>query len=1194
MKGKFKRSIAFLMVLLMVFNMGIAAYAEGNPSNLNENEVIQVRVSSPGGPNGNDDTALEGDQITVTEAVYEGDTGGDTNPIDQIPPKVEKAYEVLYLLQETDEPIEGLDPITGSAGVGATIEIPHPEIEGYQVVADQPTILVISEDEEMNKVVVYYEVVEEVEEVAGNVNLTYEVGGITITVTGDAGVIPEDTVLSVKQLSDSEALDYVEAIRENEGVELEEYLAFDITLQDKEGNEIQPNGEVTVSFSGIEFSNETDEVMVYHVEPDGSKENEPMTLGKSTAFGMMSVDDDSTDGIRVTNMPANVNNGVVRFSTNHFSIYLVGTTATATYEFYNGSVLVDTQIILNGDVLVEPEAPEAQAGKKFIGWFVEGETEPIDFDEPKTVTETAVIKVRAVYDDIYYVYFIYNGNVIATKEVEPNGKVDASDVLLVVNEEGKAFSHWSTEEDGDEPFNFDAEITEDITLYAVLADRWKVTFDTQGGTPLLPKYIIHGSLIGTVETPTKLGYDFKHWSLEPNGQKYNLNMPVTSNIKLYAVWDAKKNTPYRVVYWLENANDDGYTYEEIVVKSGTTGTSAEFDNKIYTGFHLNSTKTNAENVIIKGDGSTIKNVYYDRNRYTLEFRSNNNSILRTFNNIKQGADTSPWWNEVANDYRQYTWYTERYGNISYTLPPAMPNKNLTVYGRVAGNHKYTILYLENVSGYPPVNEKYEFYDYYGWDYEVVLTSEDYVNFPGFTVKSKPGDGSEKVKHNPETGKYDVFKIYYTRNKYDITFHKNDSTGQTTIKNIPYEADISDKALSGYIVDVTTRSTDGYVFKGWYTNEATVGEPFEFEDAKMPAGNLILYAKWVPPVHKIIAHETQDEDGPTNTYTANHGDTVDESILEKQIPTGLTEDDFLGWYWFVSGVFVPFDFNMPIYNDVELFPVWNVKNYSVTYDLNGGIGNVIDTNSYYLGAAAVVLPPTDVTPPANKVFVGWKESESGKIYYPNDKLLITGNMTLVAQWGDKAPRTQLTYYGNGGVSASGQESIVISLKNNETHIVIPGDTFIRKGYIFVEWNTKKDGTGDSFSPGDSIIVDNKEPLPNELYCQYEVDESQQFGYTINYYIDGTTEPVPGIDPNPVTGTGHVGEVIDIAHPAVTTGYKVADEQPTSLTVTANAAANVADVYYVVDESQQFGYTINYYIDGTTEPVPGIDPNPVTGT
>ncbi|WP_372999539.1 hypothetical protein, partial [Lutispora sp.] len=40
--------------------------------------------------------------------------------------------------------------------------------------------------------------------------------------------------------------------------------------------------------------------------------------------------------------------------------------------------------------------------------------------------------------------------------------------------------------------------------------------------------------------------------------------------------------------------------------------------------------------------------------------------------------------------------------------------------------------------------------------------------------------------------------------------------------------------------------------------------------------------------------------------------------------------------------------------------------------------------------------------------------------------------------------------------------------------------------------------------------------------------------------------------------------------------VADEQPTSLTVTANAAANVADVYYVVDESQQFGYTINYYL------------------
>lgn len=55
------------------------------------------------------------------------------------------------------------------------------------------------------------------------------------------------------------------------------------------------------------------------------------------------------------------------------------------------------------------------------------------------------------------------------------------------------------------------------------------------------------------------------------------------------------------------------------------------------------------------------------------------------------------------------------------------------------------------------------------------------------------------------------------------------------------------------------------------------------------------------------------------------------------------------------------------------------------------------------------------------------------------------------------------------------------------------------------------------------------------------------YIINYYIEGTTDPVPGIDPNPVTGEEKVGETITINRPEVT-GYTVCDDQPTSLEIT----------------------------------------------
>ena len=71
--------------------------------------------------------------------------------------------------------------------------------------------------------------------------------------------------------------------------------------------------------------------------------------------------------------------------------------------------------------------------------------------------------------------------------------------------------------------------------------------------------------------------------------------------------------------------------------------------------------------------------------------------------------------------------------------------------------------------------------------------------------------------------------------------------------------------------------------------------------------------------------------------------------------------------------------------------------------------------------------------------------------------------------------------------------------------------------------------------------------------------------MNYFIKGTTDKVPGIDPNPVTGKGYVGQVVEIDHPELTTGYKVCADQPTELTVN-NQGTATATVYYEVDQDQ----------------------------
>ncbi len=89
-----------------------------------------------------------------------------------------------------------------------------------------------------------------------------------------------------------------------------------------------------------------------------------------------------------------------------------------------------------------------------------------------------------------------------------------------------------------------------------------------------------------------------------------------------------------MVFWKQSVQDDKnaadvaktYDYAESVVRTATTGTNVSpttggDGNKNYQGFHYNAAKSVA--VTVKGDGSTILNVYYDRNLLTIDFHRNN-------------------------------------------------------------------------------------------------------------------------------------------------------------------------------------------------------------------------------------------------------------------------------------------------------------------------------------------------------------------------------------------------------------------------------------------------------------------------------------------------------------------------------------------------------------------------------------------
>ena len=61
---------------------------------------------------------------------------------------------------------------------------------------------------------------------------------------------------------------------------------------------------------------------------------------------------------------------------------------------------------------------------------------------------------------------------------------------------------------------------------------------------------------------------------------------------------------------------------------------------------------------------------------------------------------------------------------------------------------------------------------------------------------------------------------------------------------------------------------------------------------------------------------------------------------------------------------------------------------------------------------------------------------------------------------------------------------------------------KEGYKFVNWNTKKDGTGTSYNAGSKYTTE----ASVTLYAQYEKElNEEETKYTITFYTnDGTTE------------------------------------------------------------------------------------------
>ena len=465
-----------------------------------------------------------------------------------------------------------------------------------------------------------------------------------------------------------------------------------------------------------------------------------------------------------------------------------------------------------------------------------------------------------------------------------------------------------------------------------------LSLDLDGGWGADPIYARYGAVIG-LSSPTKPGYTFAGWD-----PKAPANMPA-ENQTLKANWTAS-DVQYRVQYWQENANDSGYSYVEsqtVTAKAGDVVSGETYgNNKFYTGFTYHRADTN---VTVAGDGSTVVNVYFNRNTYQVKFynRRGNNEDTSLRITAKYGAFIGDQW--PGNG-----WYVSTdSGSYAQSYLAVMPLDGKNFYGQQTGDYTATATYyVEVLPGETGTSVSGKIYKQHHQDtakcdwYGLTVTNEERYDLEGFTCNK---DISTKNGAN-----YNGAKFYYTRNSYTLVY--DDQYGNTVREDLPYEQVLSKSVNKGHVPAYPEGLEAGaYEFAGWYLDPEGTREVDW--NAKMPAAKVVLYAKWAPKTHTVRTFLTEDAmnagTAPIDTWeNVPHRST----IKKPQNPTN-GQYTFVGWFYQENGVEKAYDFSMAVTKDMDLYAKWisnTLVQYTIHYRLEDGTTIAPDTTGSALAGA----------------------------------------------------------------------------------------------------------------------------------------------------------------------------------------------------------------------------------------------------
>ena len=641
----------------------------------------------------------------------------------------------------------------------------------------------------------------------------------------------------------------------------------------------------------------------------------------------------------------------------------------------------------------------------FRGWFLEGDEDPFDFGS--RITESIVLTAK--FSETYLISFKDgDGKVVYTREYLPGAHIYPPDATVMDQIDqtapaGKHFEYWYVEGDSSEASFFltGPEADSDLTLVPLFGNYWYVIFVSAGDEVDNPVQLVRdGEYATQPSNPTRLGYDFIHWSETVDGAEFLFTTPIAHNTNLYAVWNPEL-VAYTVAIWMEKPNIEGtpshpggsktqYNYVTSIILQGRAWTWSDVNNSMAEILGVFATDPllryaefqDVEQQLILGNGLTVVSLYAKRKIYTYEF--------------DLGASSSNTMYIAAN-------------NITYSGGTGAPRYKLEFKYEMEIAGKLPVQGLPSVAVFSP--------GFASWTRPTALRWESTANIASirnFVDKSMIAEDGKQLSYTlaaawTATGSSYNYRYFMEALPGQLLTPQNSITlnGRTYIViaelNQAYQGNLSQKQING-LTTVSTSWVNGSTTYEWlpYNYSVAGGYSAAAQNAAAVSSTTVcrcfFYLRNSFPLNFYMMASALDvvTNAPVTPQSVKYQESL--AAYEPAIEPGREGFIFAGWFR-DSDYQEPFDFDGLIMPNgpMSVYAKWEFDVYILTF-FDGLGGKVVDKEGVADGAFATHSIYTyGLAYEGYGEFLGWYYLLSGKLIPFNYDIPIRSNYHLYAAW-----------------------------------------------------------------------------------------------------------------------------------------------------------------------------------------------------